>query len=77
MSGNNICVLRMGLKSIMNARQILLLASGRGKSEAVARAICGEVTPGHPASILQLHPNCVFLLDEEAALGVTEGERTR
>lgn len=67
----------MGLKSIMNARQILLLASGRGKSEAVARAVYGDVTPDHPASILQLHPNCVFLLDEEAALGVTEGERTR
>lgn len=67
----------MGLKTIMNARQIILLASGRGKSEAVARAIAGEVSPDHPASILQLHPNCVFLLDEEAALGLTEGERKR
>jgi glucosamine-6-phosphate deaminase len=65
----------MGLKSIMNARQVLLLASGADKSEAVRRAVCGEVTPEHPASILQLHPDCVFLLDEAAAsLLPAEGE---
>jgi glucosamine-6-phosphate deaminase len=57
----------MGLKSIMNARQVVLLASGADKAEAVRRAVCGDVTPEHPASILQLHPDCVFLLDEAAA----------
>jgi glucosamine-6-phosphate deaminase len=57
----------MGLKSIMNARQVLLLASGADKSEAVYRAVCGDVTAAHPASVLQLHPNCVFVIDEAAA----------
>jgi glucosamine-6-phosphate deaminase len=59
--------LTMGMKSIMNARQVILLASGEEKSEAVYRAMFGEVTADHPASILQLHPNCLFLLDEQAA----------
>jgi glucosamine-6-phosphate deaminase len=57
----------MGLKSIMNAREIFLLASGEDKSEAVARAILGDVTPDCPASVLQLHPRCVFVLDQAAA----------
>lgn len=58
----------VGLKSIMNARQVLLLASGEDKSDAVYRALFGDVTEQLPASVLQLHPDCVFLLDEAAAL---------
>lgn len=57
----------MGLKSIMNARRVLLLASGADKSDAVRLAVCGDVTEAHPASVLQLHPNCVFVLDDAAA----------
>ncbi|GAX91734.1 glucosamine-6-phosphate deaminase [Effusibacillus lacus] len=57
----------MGLKSIMKARKVILLASGEDKSEAVFRAVFGDVTESHPASILQLHPNCIFVLDEAAA----------
>lgn len=57
----------MGLKSIMNAKQIILLAAGQNKSEAVYQAVMDEVNIDLPASVLQLHPNCVFILDEEAA----------
>lgn len=57
----------MGLKSIMNAKQIVLLAAGENKSDAVYKAIMEEVSSELPASVLQLHPNCVFILDEEAA----------
>jgi len=57
----------MGLKSIMNAKQIVLLASGENKSDAVYKAIMEEVATSLPASVLQLHPNCVFILDEQAA----------
>jgi len=73
----------MGLRSIMNARQIVLLASGESKSDAVAKAILGDVTPQLPASVLQLHPNCLFVLDEAAASGLPDNlhdlqkERTR
>jgi glucosamine-6-phosphate deaminase len=57
----------MGLKNIMNARQVVVLASGDKKSRAVEQALLGKVTEHLPASVLQLHPDCVFILDEAAA----------
>ncbi|HHV94668.1 MAG TPA: glucosamine-6-phosphate deaminase [Firmicutes bacterium] len=61
----------MGIKSIMQSRSIILLANGEGKAEAVAAAIEGPVTEKVPASVLQLHPNCTFILDEAAASKLT------
>ncbi|MCD6235654.1 MAG: glucosamine-6-phosphate deaminase [Thaumarchaeota archaeon] len=57
----------MGLATIMEARKILLLASGLNKAEAVAKAVEGPKTPDVPASILQDHPDCTFIIDREAA----------
>ncbi len=57
----------MGLKSIMQAKQILLLASGESKAEAVYKLVKGNVTEEVPASVLQLHPNCLVIIDKEAA----------
>ena len=57
----------MGVKTIMNARKIILLANGKGKAETIFKAIHGKIDPGLPASILQLHPDVTFILDEEAA----------
>lgn len=57
----------MGIGTIMAARKVLVIASGAGKAEIVARAFSGEVTPDVPASILQFHPNAVVIVDEEAA----------
>jgi glucosamine-6-phosphate deaminase len=59
--------LTMGIKSIMQAKHILLLVSGEEKADAVKAAIAGPVTPKVPASILQLHPH-VSLVADEAAL---------
>lgn len=56
----------MGIKSIMKARRIILLASGESKAEAVAQAVKGPITPDLPASVLQLHPNVQFVIDEAA-----------
>ncbi len=56
----------MGIKSIMRARKIVLLASGSGKADAVAAAAEGPVTPDLPASVLQLHPQAAVLVDAEA-----------
>lgn len=56
----------MGIGSIMKARQIVLLVRGSGKAEAIQRAVQGPVTTSCPASLLQLHPNVVVLLDEGA-----------
>ena len=59
--------LTMGLSNIMKAKQIILIATGTNKAEAVRHMIQGEVTEDMPASILQFHPNVVILTDREAA----------
>ncbi|MGN0975030.1 MAG: glucosamine-6-phosphate deaminase [Gemmiger sp.] len=56
----------MGIKSIMQARKILVVANGAGKARAVREAVAGPVTPKCPASILQIHPDCTLVADEEA-----------
>lgn len=56
----------MGIKSIMQARKIVLMASGAGKAEILERALFGPVTPLVPASILQLHPDVTVVADAEA-----------
>ena len=52
---------------IMQARQVLLLVSGKDKAPMVKEAFFGPVTPWVPASILQLHKD-VILLGDQAAL---------
>ena len=56
----------MGIKSIMMAKKILLLASGEAKAEALKQAFAGPVTPKMPASILQLHPYVTLVADKAA-----------
>ncbi len=57
----------MGLKHIMQAKEILILATGAGKADAVWGMVEGRVTTEVPASILQLHPSCTLIVDEAAA----------
>lgn len=57
----------MGPKNIMRAKKILVLASGANKADAVYGAVKGEITESLPASILQLHPDCILIADKEAA----------
>ena len=57
----------LGLADIMEARRLLLVANGSRKAEIVQRMLEGPVTEDVPASILQRHPRCEFLLDREAA----------
>lgn len=56
----------MGIKMIMASSSIILLASGLQKSDAIEAAVTGKVKESCPASILQLHPNTTFILDEKA-----------
>ncbi len=56
----------MGIKSIMSAKKILLLATGEQKAKALYDSFFGPVTPGVPASILQLHNDCTVIADEAA-----------
>ena len=57
----------MGIKTVMNARSIILMAIGKSKAEIVRAFIQGPVTTEVPASILQLHPAVEVYLDPEAA----------
>ena len=57
----------MGVRTIMNARELLLLVSGEEKAAVLSRALEGPVTPEVPASVLQLHPRLTVLADAAAA----------
>lgn len=57
----------MGIKNILQARSILLIASGRAKAECVAQMINGPVSEQLPASALRQHPNVTVIVDREAA----------
>ena len=56
----------MGLKSIMNARKIVLIATGKNKAKAVYGLIKGPISEDMPCSILQKHPDVTVYVDEEA-----------
>ncbi|PJJ61907.1 glucosamine-6-phosphate deaminase [Compostimonas suwonensis] len=56
-----------GLGTILDARELLLVAQGEGKADAVAHAVEGPVSSMWPASALQLHPHATVILDEPAA----------
>lgn len=56
----------MGIKSIMQAKKILVIVSGKGKANIVKEAFTGPVTPQVPASILQMHPDVTLIGDKEA-----------
>jgi glucosamine-6-phosphate deaminase len=60
-------VITMGIGTIMEARQNLLLAFGTNKARAVVEAVEGPITSINPASILQMHPVVKVCLDEPAA----------
>lgn len=57
----------MGIKNVMDAKRILLIASGKNKAEAIYQTVKGEVSTDCPASILQRHPDVTIVVDEDAA----------
>ena len=57
----------MGIKTVMNARKLLLIALGESKADAIRATVEGPVTADCPASVLQLHPDAVVFCDEAAA----------
>ena len=56
----------MGIWGIMQAKKVLMVVNGKNKAQAVKAALTGPVDPKVPASILQLHPDCTIVADEEA-----------
>ena len=66
--------LTMGISTIMKAKQIILLAWGPAKSPVVQKSVEGPVTEQVPASLLQQHPDCIFVVDESAAADLTRNK---
>lgn len=62
----------MGIKAIMQAKKILLVANGASKAEILCRSLFGPITPEVPASILQLHNDLTVVADEEALKVIRE-----
>ena len=56
----------IGFNTIMQARKVLVVANGLAKAKAVKAVVSGPVTPECPGSILQMHPDCILVADEEA-----------
>lgn len=56
----------MGIRTIMQAKKILVIVSGEDKAEALRNSLFGPVTPRVPGSILQMHPNVTIVADEAA-----------
>ena len=57
----------MGVGTIMDAKELLLVASGKSKAEAISNAVEGPLTAMCPASIIQMHKETFVILDNEAA----------
>ena len=57
----------MGIRTVMNAKSIILMAIGSAKAPIIKATLQGAVTPDVPASVLQLHPSVEIYLDNEAA----------
>jgi glucosamine-6-phosphate deaminase len=70
-------VITMGVGTILEARRIVLMGFGSAKSEALAAAIEGPISPLMPASALHLHPSTHVLLDEAAAARLQRAEYYR
>lgn len=66
------CAITMGIGTILEARKILLLATGQAKSAAIAKSIEGPITSAVSASALQLHPDVTFIIDDAAASQLTQ-----
>ena len=64
----------MGISTILKARQIILLAWGPAKAAVVQKAAEGNVTEQVPASLLQQHNDCIFILDDAAAAALTRNK---
>ena len=61
------CALSAGIGTIREARKLLLLGTGANKADAIAAAVDGPFTTDCPASLLQDHPDCTFIVDKDAA----------
>lgn len=60
-------VITMGIGTIMDARRVLMMATGAAKAGVVAQMVEGPISADCPATVLQMHPSCAVIVDEAAA----------
>jgi glucosamine-6-phosphate deaminase len=70
-------VLTQGIGTILEARHLVLIATGESKASPVARAVEGPLTAMMPASALQLHPHATVIVDEAAAQDLSHADYYR
>jgi len=70
-------VITMGIGTIMESRQVVMLAFGTNKAEAVAQSVEGPVCAMMPASALQFHPRTHVILDDASASGLAKADYYR
>lgn len=61
-----------GISTILKAKEILLVATGPAKADAIFKTVINKVTPAVPASVLQIHPNAKIIVDKDAAKNLIE-----
>ena len=71
------CAITMGIGTILDARRIIILATGKSKAAAVAKAIEGPISSSVSASALQLHPDVTFIIDDDASYALTQRDYYR
>jgi glucosamine-6-phosphate deaminase len=59
--------LTVGIGTVMDAREVLIIVSGRQKARALQAAVEGSISHWCPLSCLQMHPNAIIVCDEDAA----------
>lgn len=59
--------LSIGIRQLMAAKKVILIANGEKKADIIAKTVNGPVSNSVPSSVLQNHPNCTFVLDKAAA----------
>ena len=58
----------IGMEDIMRTKTFLVVASGKHKAELIRKTFCEEmIDPQWPVSFCRMHPNCIFIIDEDAA----------
>ncbi|MGI9597577.1 MAG: glucosamine-6-phosphate deaminase, partial [Acidimicrobiales bacterium] len=70
-------VITQGIGTILEARHLVMIATGESKAGPIARAVEGPLTAMVPASALQLHPRATVIVDEPAARQLTNADYYR
>jgi glucosamine-6-phosphate deaminase len=65
--------LSMGMATILHARQIVMIATGKSKAGCIEKVVHGPITTKLPASFLQVHRDVELMLDESAASRLSVG----